>query len=97
MIQEMILKADYQPVTIINEQRSKLMFKTENVMNPVYKKDGDGNIIVDDEGNPVREQTARGINLSYEAYKGDRNPVKKMSHMSLHISQMSSFRIIYMM
>ena len=47
--------------------------------NPVYKKDGEGNIIVDDEGNPVREQTARGINLSYEAYKGDRNPVKKMS------------------
>ena len=47
--------------------------------NPVYKKDSDGNIIVDDEGNPVREQTARGINLSYEAYKGDRNPVKKMS------------------
>ena len=44
MVKEMILKADFVPVTIINEQRSKLMFKTEDVTNPVYKKDKDGNI-----------------------------------------------------
>ena len=30
MIKETILKAGNQPVTIINEQKSKLMFKTEN-------------------------------------------------------------------
>ena len=45
MVQEMILKADYQPVTIINEQRSKLMFKTEDVQNSAYKIDKDSNII----------------------------------------------------
>jgi len=53
IIKEMILKADYQPVTIINEQRSKLMFKTEDVTNPIYEKDKDGNIVVDDKGNPI--------------------------------------------
>lgn len=31
MIKEMILKANYQPVTIINEQRSKMMFKTKKI------------------------------------------------------------------
>ena len=30
MIKETIFKADYQPVTIINEQRSKLMFQDKN-------------------------------------------------------------------
>ena len=53
MIQETILKADYQPVTQIDENRAKLMFKTEDVMNPIYKKDKDGNIEYDEQGNPI--------------------------------------------
>ena len=74
MIQEMILKADYQPVTIINEQRSKLMFKTEDVTNPVYKKDKDGNIEYDEQGNPIiiGYEDTDYCNVLVEYYRGQR-------------------------
>ena len=51
MIKQVILKTDYQPVTIVDENRSKLMFKTEDVMSPVYKKDESGSFIVDGDDN----------------------------------------------
>ena len=74
MIKEMILKAAYQPVTIINEQRSKLMFKTEDVMNPVYKKDDKGEIIVDEHGNPIIDhyEDTDYCNVLVEYYRGKR-------------------------
>lgn len=74
MIKETILKADYQPVTIINEQRSKLMFKTEDVMNPVYKKDDKGQIIVDEDGNPIIDhyEDTDYCNVLVEYYRGQR-------------------------
>lgn len=74
MIQEMILKVDYQPVTIINEQRSKLMFKIEDVMNPIYKKDKDGNIEYDEQGNPIiiGYEDTDYCNVLVEYYRGQR-------------------------
>lgn len=36
MIKDMILKADFQPVTQINEQTAKLMFKTEDIEGSDY-------------------------------------------------------------
>lgn len=74
MVKEMILKADFVPVTIINEQRSKLMFKTEDVTNPVYKKDKDGNIIVDEDGNPIIDhyEDTDYCNVLVEYFRGER-------------------------
>ena len=74
MIQEMILKADYQPVTQIDENRARLMFKTEDVMNPVYKKDDKGEIIVDENGNPVIDhyEDTDYCNVLVEYYRGQR-------------------------
>ena len=74
MIQEMILKADYQPVTQIDENRAKLMFKTEDVMNPVYKKYKDGNIEYDEQGNPIiiGYEDTDYCNVLVEYYRGQR-------------------------
>ena len=74
MIKETILKTDYQPVTIIKEQRSKMMFKTEDVMNPVYKKDDKGQIIVDEDGNPIIDhyEDTDYCNVLVEYYRGER-------------------------
>ena len=74
MIKETILKADYQPVTIINEQRSKLMFKINDVMNPVYKKDDKGEIIVDEDGNPIIDhyEDTDYCNVLVEYFRGQR-------------------------
>ena len=74
MIKEMILKVDYQPVTRINEQRSKLMFKTEDVQNPIYKKDKDGNVEYDEQGNPIiiGYEDTDYCNVLVEYYRGQR-------------------------
>ena len=70
----MILKTDYQPVTQIDENRAKLMFKTEDVMNPVYKKDDKGEIIVDEDGNPIIDhyEDTDYCNVLVEYYRGER-------------------------
>lgn len=74
MIKEMILKADYQPVTQIDENRAKLMFKTEDVQNPIYKKDKDGNIEYDGQGNPIiiGYEDTDYCNVLVEYYRGQR-------------------------
>ena len=74
MIKETILKADYQPVTQIDEQRAKLMFKTEDVPNPIYKKDKDGNIEYDEQGNPIiiGYEDTDYCNVLVEYYRGQR-------------------------
>lgn len=74
MIQETILKADFQPVIQIDENRAKLMFKTEDVMNPVYKKDDEGQIIVDEDGNPIIDhyEDTDYCNVLVEYYRGQR-------------------------
>lgn len=74
MIKEMILKADFVPVTQIDENRVKLMFKTEDVTNPVYKKDDKGQIIVDEDGNPIIDhyEDTDYCNVLVEYYRGQR-------------------------
>lgn len=74
MIKEIILKADYLPVTQIDENRAKLMFKTEDVQNPIYKKDKDGNIVVDKDDNPVIDyyEDTDYCNVLVEFYRGQR-------------------------
>lgn len=74
MVQEMILKVDFQPVTQIDENRAKLMFKTEDVQNPIYKKDKDGNIEYDEQGNPIiiGYEDTDYCNVLVEYYRGQR-------------------------
>ena len=74
MIRETILKTDYQPVTQISENRVKLMFKTDDVQNPVYKKDKKGNVIYDEHGFPVVDhyEETDYCNVLVEYYRGQR-------------------------
>lgn len=74
MIKEKILKADYQPVTKIDENRAKLMFKTEDVQNPIYKKDKDDNIEYDEQGNPIiiGYEDTDYCNVLVEYFRGQR-------------------------
>lgn len=74
MIKEVISKTDYQPVTRIDEQRTKLMFKIDDVMNPIYKKDKDGNIEYDEQSNPIiiGYEDTDYCNVLVEYYRGQR-------------------------
>jgi hypothetical protein len=69
MIKEMILKADYRPVTQIDGQRAKLMFKTEDVKKPIYKTDE-----YDEHGFPIVDhyEDTDYCNALVEYYKGER-------------------------
>ena len=69
MVKEIIQKADYRPVTRIDGQRVKLMFKTEDVKKPIYKTDE-----YDEHGLPVIDhyEDTDYCNVLVEYYRGVR-------------------------
>ena len=74
MVQDIILKTDYKPVTIISDVRSKLMFKIEDVYTPIYKKDENGNIETDDNGKPIilNNESSDYCKVLITYFKGER-------------------------
>ena len=53
MIVEYIKSSEFVPVTTIYGNKVKLMFKVEDVRIPIYKMDDEGQIIYDEDGNPI--------------------------------------------
>lgn len=69
-----IKKTDFHPVQRVNDNLSLLTFYLEDVMNPVYKKDKDGNIEYDEQGNPIIDhyEETDYCNVLESYYKGQR-------------------------
>lgn len=53
MIKNMIKKADFKAIERTGANAYHLMFKVADVTTPVYQTDSDGNVVKNDEGNPI--------------------------------------------
>ena len=100
MIKNMIRKADYKAIEKTGPNSYHLMFKVGDVTTPVHQTDSEGNIVKDDNGNPIVVEYAKTDYCDVLAcdYKGElseqalKNLVNKFVNSETDARILSGFR-----